>query len=68
MEEEKGRNNKGIFPAAILFTAEISHVIPAGARVASVVKHTPSERYTRILTLLNVPISLILHLYRYRIN
>ena len=29
MEEEKGRNNKGIFPAAILFTAEISHVIPA---------------------------------------
>ena len=29
MEEEKGRNNKGIFPVAILFTAEISHVIPA---------------------------------------
>ena len=29
MEEEKGRNNKGIFPAAILFTVEISHVIPA---------------------------------------
>ena len=28
MEEEKDRNNKGIFPAAILFTAEISHVIP----------------------------------------
>ena len=29
MEEEKGRNNKGISPAAILFTAETSHVIPA---------------------------------------
>ena len=28
MEEEKGRNIRGIFPAAILFTAEISHVIP----------------------------------------
>ena len=25
MEEEKGRNNTGIFPAAILFSALISH-------------------------------------------
>ena len=29
MEEEKGRNIKGIFRAAILFSVPISHVIPA---------------------------------------
>ena len=29
MEEENGRNIKGIFPAAILFSVPISHVIPA---------------------------------------
>ena len=29
MDEEKGRNNKGIFTVAILYTALISHVIPA---------------------------------------
>ena len=33
MEEEKGRNNKSIFPAAILFMALISHVVPAEAEV-----------------------------------
>ena len=35
MEEEKGRNIKGIFPAAILFSVLISHVIPAHDRVSS---------------------------------
>ena len=42
MEEEKGRNNKGILPAAILFTAEISHVVPASDMY---MEHTYSDMY-----------------------
>ena len=43
MEEEKGRNNKGIFPAAILFTAEISHVIPAMCAIVYLDVQVPSQ-------------------------
>ena len=49
MEEEKGRNNQGIFPVAILFTAEISHVIPAMYLVCQYIgKSSQAKEYMAI--------------------